>query len=330
LSSPYFTSGSNNSLMARPHKKPPVRETITYPKVTVTDDTDSCRNPALPCEHVLLCGHIVTTVLPNEPCAPNCHHVADGGAALDIQQRNGKAPRTSNGNQVSEKDFYCDACVETRLETSIGMDLSSTAAEELRAKLRKDDVTHRKDAMFRKCYIALKFTSVPCHSEGTMSSRYVPREEHHAFDTAVPQSGENMFEDIDPRALDAKENGDKTQTELAYIFEDLYIPPDYLQSRTPRTAVETSDTSVRNAPKSTAEHANNDQPAGQSKTSRKRKSRPIVEEDEDEDAQALFEAPKRRRLLDDKDHGEIVEQKAKRKRVTPVTRGSARKQTKKT
>jgi hypothetical protein len=52
---------------------------------------------------------------------------------------------------------------------------------------------HRK---YRKCYIGLKVTSVPCHSDGSLRRRYTPRKDHHPFDTSLPQIGDNFFEDI--------------------------------------------------------------------------------------------------------------------------------------
>jgi hypothetical protein len=53
---------------------------------------------------------------------------------------------------------------------------------------------------YRKCYIGLKVTSVPCHTDGSVRSRYVPRKEHHPFDTSIPQTGDNFYEDmlVDP------------------------------------------------------------------------------------------------------------------------------------
>jgi hypothetical protein len=49
---------------------------------------------------------------------------------------------------------------------------------------------------YRKCYIGLKVTSVPCHTDGSIRNRYVPRTEHHPFDTTFPQAGDNFFEDM--------------------------------------------------------------------------------------------------------------------------------------
>jgi hypothetical protein len=183
--------------------KVPIRETITYPKIIVAEDNDSCLNPAFPFEHVLWCGHTVSTALPNEPCAPNCHHVQDDGGELDRSLRNRKAMKMKNGNEVSDKKFYCDACVETEMEHKILVELSASAAEERRAVMRANEAkTRGKTTKFRKCYIALKITSIPCHSDGSISSRYTPREERHQFDVALPRSGENMFEDVDPDATE--------------------------------------------------------------------------------------------------------------------------------
>jgi hypothetical protein len=335
LFSPYLTGGSNYSLMARIQKKRPVRETITYPKVIVTDNTDSCRNSALPCEHVLMCGHLVTTALPNEPCAPNCHHVADGRDMLDWRQGNQKTPRTKNGKQISESDFYCDACVEARLELCIGVELSSAESEELRAKLRTLEAENlKKNTDFRKCYIALKVTSVPCHSEGTMSSRYNPRKEHHPFDTAVPQSGENMFEDVDSNAVEAQNSDAITDSKPTYMIKDVDLPLDYHHTRAPPAVTETSGSSVGDTYSSTTEHTRNNQAACHSKTSKKYKIGPAIGSCKDDSAKVGSRILKRKRVVVDEDDseedGEIVEQPAKRRRIAPVTRSLSRQQTKRT
>jgi len=68
-----FTSLLNSrfSLNARPdppHKmKKPIHETVTYPKITVTDTNNPCLDPSLLYEHILSCGHIITTPLPPNP-----------------------------------------------------------------------------------------------------------------------------------------------------------------------------------------------------------------------------------------------------------------------
>jgi hypothetical protein len=184
----------------------PIRETIKYPTIDVTDANDSCLNPSLTFEHVLLCGHLVTTALPNEPCAPNCHHAADGEAEFDHFLKYKKEMKMKNGKTISDNEFYCDACVETEVEIKIPAGFSSANADERRAMLRTVEAKTRKKATkFRKCYIAMKITSVQCHSDGEVSSRHVPRKERHPFDTAMPRSGENMFEDVDPTPKEDEE-----------------------------------------------------------------------------------------------------------------------------
>ncbi|KAL6156982.1 hypothetical protein ACJQWK_06938 [Exserohilum turcicum] len=74
-----------------------------------------------------------------------------------------------------------------------------------------------KTSKYRPCYIGLKITSIPCHRDGRPSSRYEPRTQHHEFDTAVPQAGDNFFEDMlksegamseqDDRSVDMKPHG---------------------------------------------------------------------------------------------------------------------------
>jgi hypothetical protein len=67
----------------------------------------------------------------------------------------------------------------------------------LRRDLRQIEAAKRgKRTEFRKCYIALKITSVPCHADGVIRKGYAPRKEHHLFDTAIPQVGDNFFEDM--------------------------------------------------------------------------------------------------------------------------------------
>jgi hypothetical protein len=330
-----FGLGHKSLVALKPKKS--IRETITYPKVSVTGDTDSCLNETLSYEHVLACGHLITTALPNEPCAPNCHHVADGSGKLDYWQRNNKVPKTKHSKTVSEKAFYCDACRETIREDVIGADLSSTAAEKRRATLRAIDAkAHQKDTMFRKCYIALKVTSVPCHSDGMLSSRYAPREEHHVFDIALPQSGENMFEDVDPNVVNIeKECADMTKAKSTTVVHvnDLDTPD---ENAVP-SAGHTYNTATRLSHKSAVNH--NDQAAYHSKAPKKRQTQKlrIPEDEEEEGAQLGFRAPKRRRIEEPEDcseeDGEIVEQPTKRRRVAPVartTRSATRKQSKRT
>jgi hypothetical protein len=182
------SSQSKQSPMAQP-----MRETVTYPKIKVTADHNFCLDPSVSFDHVLSCGHLINTALPNEPCAPNCDHVAGKADSLD------KSLKMKNCQTISIKDFYCDACVETEIEMRMPSYFSSAEAEERRATLRAEDATKLgKATEHRKCYIAQKSTSIPCHSDGSLSSKYKPREQHHLFDASLPQIGENMFEDVDP------------------------------------------------------------------------------------------------------------------------------------
>ena len=69
--------------------------------------------------------------------------------------------------------------------------------ENLRRYLSETEATKReKQTEFRKCYIALKITSVPCHTDGALRKGYTPRKEHHPFDVSIPRVGDNFFEDI--------------------------------------------------------------------------------------------------------------------------------------
>lgn len=182
--------------------RPPIRETITYPQIkNVTDRNNSCLNAAMACEHILICGHMINTVTPNEPCAPNCHHIfTKHGRTLKMKS---SAPVSS---RTVDKDFYCDACVESEFEPRIRMDMTSEAAEERRTVLREEEARRReKDTKYRKCYIAYKCTAVPCRPDGSISSRYVPSSESHPWDTSMPRTGANMFEDVGVSDEEVKE-----------------------------------------------------------------------------------------------------------------------------
>ena len=71
-------------------------------------------------EHVLVCGHVIATPRPDEPCAPNCHHVANKRL---LERKEKEALEITKA-----LDFYCDACVEAENEGLIPKDITSTAA----------------------------------------------------------------------------------------------------------------------------------------------------------------------------------------------------------
>jgi hypothetical protein len=152
--------------------------------------------------------------------------VTKGGGELDRSKVNIRATNMKNGKEVSEIPFYCDACIETENEALIPADLTSARAEDRRAVLRRSAADRRgKATMFRACYIALKVTSVPCHNNGSLSSRYTPRREHHAFDTALPQSGENMFGDVDSNPSAQTEVIAKSRAKIKALFNDKVSEP---------------------------------------------------------------------------------------------------------
>lgn len=109
-------------------KSLPVQETITYPRFTVTSTYDPCHDSSSPYEHVIACGHLITTPEPDEPCAPNCYD------ALQTDSR--QASRTTLSKAL-EKDFYCDACVEERAEASIAMTSSCKQAGQFSLPARR-------------------------------------------------------------------------------------------------------------------------------------------------------------------------------------------------
>jgi hypothetical protein len=160
-------------------------------------------------DHILSCGHTITTPTPNEPCAPNCHHIATAAADTNNQTDQAKAIEKNKQDDadVSNLPFYCDACVESEFEALIPDDMSATAAETLRATLRASHARkHEKHHRFRMCYIGLKITTLPCDSDGNVRSGYVPRSTHHVFDTVVPQVGDNFFEGVEEEDGDGDGN----------------------------------------------------------------------------------------------------------------------------
>ena len=312
-----------------------VRETITYPKRSVTYANNPCLDTTQSFEHALKCGHLVTTALPSEPCAPNCYHV-DEDADLDRSLKYNKAMKMKNGNNVSDKPFYCDACVEMENEKKIPAAFSSSVAEERRAVLRATEAKTRKKATaFRKCYIALKITSVPCHSDGTLSSRYTPRDERHPFDTAMPRTGENMFEDVDLDQKDVEVTADTARgafEKLTGADAEFFDSDDYWDADSIHASGRTSgghapaSTSARHRRADAAINVPIDRHNDQIATARQRTTSHLRSD---------TQVTKRRiRARDEEDNSaednEGVEQSNKRPRVTAVTRRSSRTQRKKT
>lgn len=75
-------------------------------------------------EHVLACGHVIVTAKSDQPCAPNCYHVADPTILRKYQRLQKK-----NGQEKGKAlEFYCDACVEGDHETLLPDDISSIEA----------------------------------------------------------------------------------------------------------------------------------------------------------------------------------------------------------
>ncbi|KAL6705600.1 hypothetical protein ACN47E_006547 [Coniothyrium glycines] len=170
--------------MTKTLHKLPIRETISYPRIKVTPNNDSCQNPSMSFEHVLACGHLVTTAQPDEPCARNCHHI---DARIKDRER----------VECSTREFFCNACIESDMEALIPKRISSTEAEAMRTNLRRVKAKARKKSKnYRRCYIAHKVVSVLCRDSGSAVRRYKPRAAHHPFDTTIPQIGDNMWQDI--------------------------------------------------------------------------------------------------------------------------------------
>lgn len=185
-----------STLISRTRKA--MRETITYPQIKeITARSDSCLNPTMASEHILVCGHIINTDAPDEPCAPNYYHIfVNREISIDTK---GFDPFEA---LRAGKDSYCDACIKTEFESKMPLNISSEETEKRRAVFKKAEAKARsKDTKYRKCYIAYKCAAVSCHSDGSIPLRYLPSKSH-PFDTAMPRIGSNMFEDVDPREVD--------------------------------------------------------------------------------------------------------------------------------
>lgn len=96
-----------------------IREKLTYLRTPITSDFNPCHDEISPFEHVLSCGHLVTTPTPKEQCAPNCCHVA---------REERTTVRRKMLKNMSRNDFYCDACVEEDAEKEIPASLSCKEA----------------------------------------------------------------------------------------------------------------------------------------------------------------------------------------------------------
>lgn len=102
----------------------PIHEYVIYPRIKVTSSNNSCLNPSMPYKHILACGHIVETTKPNEPCAPNCHHIE----STRKNESGGLKQKREISKSVSTLAFYCDACFEAMHEALIPDNISSTQA----------------------------------------------------------------------------------------------------------------------------------------------------------------------------------------------------------
>jgi hypothetical protein len=187
--------GDKSKGKAKSGNKPdPIRETITYPKVTLSELNDSCLLSSLTLYHLLSCGHQVCTALQDEPCAPNCYHVKKEHDRHGLSSQHTNAV---NGKRVSNEKFRCDACVEETFEKIIPSSYDSTEAEDYRTKLRAEARKSQKSSNDRKCYIFAKNSSVPVTEDGKPLPGYVPAKNRHPHDSVWPHLGWGSFEDLD-------------------------------------------------------------------------------------------------------------------------------------
>lgn len=76
--------------------------------VQLTDDPKENPCRSMPYEHVLECGHLVVTALPNAPCGRNC--------AL-AQPDNDKKRKSQEAKDARKRTgFHCQACAEEKIE----------------------------------------------------------------------------------------------------------------------------------------------------------------------------------------------------------------------
>lgn len=203
-----------------PKSRLPIRETVTYPKFPVTADNNSCLDRFRPFEHVLSCGHLVNTARADQQCAPNCHHVVDNDRKGDHSFIQVTAMTVKGGIWISKKSFYCDACVESENEEKLPKYMPAAQAEKARTIFRAKEAEKRgRNADFRRCYIAMKFTQVPCLEDRSILSRYVPTEgnERHPLDTALPRMGWNMYEDVDVSPEEEQEDEENEEDEIQFV-----------------------------------------------------------------------------------------------------------------
>jgi hypothetical protein len=218
-------------------QRPPVREMYSYPKVEVTDDTDECRIPILSFGHVLACGHRILTLTQDEACAPNCHHVAEGVGGLRRSGNDQETVTSINGLDVSNKDFFCDACVEEEIELKIPKNVTSTFAERHRRIFQRaaEEEYHHEKSRLRKCEIGAQQVKVLCRKDGTPSSRYVPFAE--VINTQPPTAV--IVNDVD--TTDDEDDVESQTRRRGHAAERSALPARNTQPRAPNTPLSAAE-----------------------------------------------------------------------------------------
>lgn len=84
----------------------PIREEVTYPKLKPLPGSNPCAGNCSSFEHILACGHSVNTPEPDEVCGSNCWAVA-------------RAPAMSPEKWTAGEPFWCDACIEEKIEADV-------------------------------------------------------------------------------------------------------------------------------------------------------------------------------------------------------------------
>ncbi|KAF1952123.1 hypothetical protein CC80DRAFT_552555 [Byssothecium circinans] len=183
--------------------QPTAKEIVTYPHIYPNPYMDPCLHRNTTSEHALSCGHSIITVTPDEPCAPNCMHIANdrGASKLKGVKAQIKSP-DMKAKHVTKVEFWCDACQEERIEDRMKGYLrdSVNEADERRAFFRAyyTGENEGQRAAARKCYIGAKNVAVPCDKYGRASKVHRKKAGAHPFDTAIPRMGANIFEGVDP------------------------------------------------------------------------------------------------------------------------------------
>ncbi|KAF2442730.1 hypothetical protein P171DRAFT_445324 [Karstenula rhodostoma CBS 690.94] len=169
-----------------------VKEKITYPKRKPLPGSNPCTSGCSSFEHVLACGHSVNTPGPGDVCGSNCWAVA-------------RSPANSTGKRTAGAPFWCDACIEEKIEADVEFQGNITAqqAENLRIELRTYFLIKNIEAQSqaRKTYVGEKRVTLPIDRDNKPLRGYQAPKPKHPFEVGTLHAGRSFFEDIDPNPV---------------------------------------------------------------------------------------------------------------------------------